>query len=178
MAKYSSEKIRRMISESDNAPNSYIKGEKLEELVRYIFDKVPGVSFYEKNILDQGRTHEIDLAFWNLQIQSQLSFLDPVIIVECKNTGRALGSSRVGWFVRKLQDSGVRYGILVSLSGITGESDSQSNAHSEILDAQKRDGIKILVIKRQELFTLSTTNDLSSLLQRKILKLTLHKIAS
>ena len=175
MARYSKAKIQEMLEESDNAESAYEKGDKLEQLIRYVFDKVPGVSFHEKNILDQNRAHELDLAFWNLQSQSSICFLDPVIIVECKNTGRPLSSNGVGWFVRKLQDRGVRYGVLVSLSGITGQADGLNNAHSEVLSALTRDGIKILLIDRQELLSLSNTDDLVELLKTKILRLTLHK---
>ena len=164
-----------MLQESDTAATVDEKGDKLEQLIRYVFDKVPGVTFYQKNILDQNRAHELDLAFWNLQSQSAICFLDPVIIVECKNTGRPLGGNGVGWFVRKLQDRGVRYGILVSLSGITGQADGHNNAHSEVLSALTRDGIKVLLIDRQELLSLTDTDELVDLLKTKILRLTLYK---
>lgn len=167
-----------MLEESDNAATADEKGDKLEHLIRYIFDKIPGVSFYEKNILDQNRAHELDLAFWNLQSQSSICFLDPVIIIECKNTNRPLSSDGVGWFVRKLQDRGVSYGILVTLSGVTGQTDEVHNAHSEILSALTRDGIKVLLIDRQELLSLSNTDDLVDLLKTKILRMTLHKAIS
>ncbi|MCK4604710.1 MAG: restriction endonuclease [Deltaproteobacteria bacterium] len=175
MARYSAAKIQEMLEESDNAATADEKGDKLEILIRYIFDKVPGVTFYQKNILDRNRTHELDLAFWNLQSQSAICFLDPVIIVECKNTAQPLGGTGVGWFVRKLQDRGISYGILVSLSGITGQADGHSNAHSEVLSALTRDGIKILLIDRQELLSLANTDDLVELLKTKILRLTLYK---
>jgi hypothetical protein len=175
MARYSAAKIQEMLQESDNAATADEKGDKLEQLIRYVFDKVPGVTFYQKNILDQNRAHELDLAFWNLQNQSAICFLDPVIIVECKNTGQPLGAKGVGWFVRKLQDRGIKYGILVSLSGITGQADGCSNAHSEVLSALTRDGIKILLIDRQELLSLTDTDDLVELLKTKILRLTLYK---
>ena len=176
MARYSAKKIRTMLIESDTAATSAAKGAKLEQLIRYIFDKVPGVTFYQKNILDQNRAHELDLAFWNLQNQSDICFLDPVIIVECKNTAAPLGSNGVGWFVRKLQDRGVKYGILVSLSGITGLADGQHNAHSEVLSALTRDGIKVLLIDRAEILSLEDTDQLVELLKKKILKLVLHKV--
>ena len=175
MARYSAAKIQEVLQASDNAATADEKGDKLEQLIRYVFDKVPGVTFYQKNILDQNRAHELDLAFWNLQNQSAICFLDPVIIVECKNTGKPLGGNGVGWFVRKLQDRGITYGILVSLSGITGQADERSNAHSEVLSALTRDGIKILLIDRQELLSLNDTEDLVELLKTKILRLTLYK---
>lgn len=175
MAKYSQNKISEILDESDNAPNSDIKGAKLEELVRYLFDKIPGVSFYTANILDGVRAHELDVIFSNDQRISDLHFLDFIIITECKNTETRISSADVRWFINKLQDRGVKTGILISLSGITGEADGQSNAHSEIINALNRDGTKLLVVKRDDITTFTKTGDLVELLQRKIMKLTIER---
>ena len=81
----------------------------------------------------------------------------------------------MGWFVRKLQDRIATSGILISLSGITGENDGVNNAHSEIINALVRDGIRILVIRRGDIIAFRETNDLVTLLQRKIMKLTIER---
>lgn len=175
MARYSQNTISRLLRESDNAPNSDVKGEKLEELVSYLFDKVPGVSFYAANTLDGVRAHELDVIFSNEQRNTDLYFLDFIIITECKNTANRIGSHDVRWFISKLQDRGVKTGVLISLSGITGEADGQSNAHSEIINALNRDGTKVLVIKRDDILSFSNTGDLVGLLQRKIMKLTIER---
>ncbi len=175
MANYSKPNITRLLNESDIAPNTAVKGAKLEELVRYIFNKVPKVSFYASNVLDGVRAHELDVIFTNDVRNSPLYFLDFTIITECKNTADRTSSAQVGWFVRKLQDRGVSTGILISLSGITGVADGLSNAHSEILDALVRDGIRVLVITRDDILALNKTDDLVALIQRKILKLTIER---
>ncbi|MDD5529163.1 MAG: restriction endonuclease [bacterium] len=175
MAIYSKKIIIKLLNQSDTVGTADEKGAKLEELMCYIFEKIPGVSFIEKNILDTPRAHEIDIAFWNLQNKSDISFLDSVIIIECKNTSTPIGSMDVGWFVRKLQDRGSNHGILVSLSGITGASNGISNAHSEILNALTRDRIKIILITRDEILNLIRTQDLVKLMINKILSLTLHR---
>lgn len=175
MARYSNATIRRFLFESDNAPNSDIKGDKLEQLVKYLFEKIPGVSFYQKNVLDGVRAHELDVVFKNDRRKSDLYFLDFAIITECKNTANRLGSNEVGWFVRKLQDRGVNAGILISLSGITGVADGISNAHSEVLSALTRDGISVLLLNRGEIEGLITTDELVDLLQDKILALTIQR---
>lgn len=175
MARYSQNTINRLLSESDNAASPDIKGAKLEELVKYLFDKVPGVTFYASNILDGVRAHELDVIFANDQRNSDLYFLDFIIITECKNTVNRIGSHDVGWFVRKLQDRGATTGILISLSGITGEADGQSNAHSEIINSLLRDKIRILVIKREDILSFQNTNDMVELLKRKIMKLTIER---
>jgi len=175
MAKYSNNKIRRLLFESDNAPNSDIKGDKLEELVKYLFDKVPGVAFYKKNVLDGVRAHELDVVFKNDKRVSDLHFLDFVIITECKNTGSRLGSMGVRWFIDKLRDRGISTGILISLSGITGIADGRSNAHSEIINAVIRDKVSVLLLTRQEIETLKNTDELVDLLLDRILTLTIER---
>jgi hypothetical protein len=106
---------------------------------------------------------------------SHVGFLDSVLIVECKHAADPVGSAAVGWFVRKLQDRGCRHGILIALNGITGSGDGQSNAHSEVLTALVRDGIKILVLSRAEILGLANTEDLIALLKAKVLRLTLYR---
>jgi hypothetical protein len=174
MASYSRSKIKTLLRQSDNALSPDEKGGKFENLMIYVFSKVPGVSFYGRNIFDDNRAEEIDLAFWNPQNRSELCFLDAVLIVECKNTNQPVGSKDVAWFVTKLRGRGTGCGVLVSLSGITGSSDGPSNAHSEVLDALKS-GIKILLVNRDEILGLSQTQDLVAILQEKMLTLQLRK---
>ena len=61
MARYSQNIITRLLTESDGAPNADVKGAKLEELVKYLFDKVPGVQFYASNT-DAARQEAIAIA--------------------------------------------------------------------------------------------------------------------
>lgn len=175
MARYSNAHIRQLLHESDTAATADLKGDKLEQLVKYLFERVPGVSFFEKNVLDGPRAHELDVVFINDQRTSPLYFLDFAIITECKNTANRLSSDGVGWFVTKLRARGATKGILISLSGITGVADGVSNAHSEVLDALNAHGISVLLLDRQEVENLSNTDELVTQLQRKILRLTLMR---
>ena len=173
MAVYSNARLGDMLAAIDNAATSDAKGAALEELSKYLFEKIPGVKCVAQNVLDEPRAHELDLAFWNDQRRSVLHFLEAVLIVECKATEDPVGSADVGWFVRKLQDRGARDGILVALNGVTG--DGNTSAHSEILSAQLRDGIRILLLTRAEIIALASTDDLSDQLSRKLLRLTLNR---
>ena len=176
MARYSRRKLALFLAKADSESNADRKGAILEDLGRYLFEKVQGISFYAKNILDEDRVHEIDVTFWNAQNVSELGFLEAVVIVECKHTSNPVGSRDVGWFVRKLQDANASFGILIALNGITGASDGRRNAHAEVLRALLRDRIKVLVITRDEILALRSTADLAALLKEKILSLTLRKV--
>lgn len=175
MPKYSQNKIKQLLEKSDNALNSDTKGAILEQLVRYLFSRIPGVTFYAANVLDGVRAHELDVVFSNDTRTSDLYFLDFIIITECKNTAKHVGADAVRWFISKLQDRGVKTGVLISLCGITGEYDNCSHAHSEIINALNRDGIKVLVVKREDILSFIETKDLVILLQKKIMTLTIER---
>lgn len=174
MARYSAARIATLLGACDNAATNAAAGKALEDLLVYLLGKMPGVELYDRNILDDPRAHELDLAFWNPPATSPINFLDSIVIVECKNTGTRVGSHAVGWFVRKLQDHGAHSGVLVALSGITGARSATNNAHHEVLSALTRDRIKILLLSRQEIENLGTTDDLATLLKEKFLALSLR----
>lgn len=174
MARYSKARIRTLLASVDGAPTNDAKGDALEELGKYLLGTVSSVEFRRRNILDALRAHELDLAFWNDQRISLLHFLDAILIVECKASATAVGSDEVGWFVRKLQDRGASHGILIALNGITGDGDK--SAHSEVLGALIRDKIKILLLTRAEILSLTTTDQLADLLKEKETQLTLDRV--
>lgn len=159
--------IKQMLERSDGALTSDLKGDILEELVKTLFAEIPGLSFWGKNVLDIYRAQEFDVVFTNDVRVSELYFMDPLIITECKNTKKPLGSCEVGWFVRKLQDRGMSCGILISLYGITGNADKEMNAHREVIDALTRDKITILILSRAELQNMNGPEDLCKLLKAK-----------
>jgi hypothetical protein len=173
MARYSRARVESMLEQIDSAETADAKGTALEELTKYLFEKISGVDCSDQDILDAPRAHELDLAFWNDQRLSLLYFLDAVLIVECKASETPVGSADVGWFVRKLQDRGAHHGILIALNGVTGEGDT--SAHNEILTALMRDRIKILLLTRAEILVLTNTEQLSEMLKRKLLRLTLKR---
>jgi hypothetical protein len=176
MARISASRIQALLAAIDGAPNTDVKGDKLEELAQYMFAKLRGVDFLQRNILDGARAHELDVAFWNNIPVSSIPFVEALLVVECKAKAAPASSADVGWFIRKLQDRGLRIGILVALAGITGASDGQSNAHSEVLNAMVRDGIRVLVLSRSELEAMTSTEELADVLKRKYLRLTLDRV--
>lgn len=173
MPHYDQQYVQQLLLNVDVAPNADAKGDVLEALTRYIFERFDGVVCEGQNILEGPRAQELDLALWNDSRISELHFLEALLIVECKASVSPVSSADVGWFVRKLQDHGARYGILVALNGITGE--GTSHAHSEVLNAVIRDKVRILLLTRDEIIRCHSTTDLANLLKDKLLKLVLEK---
>ncbi len=78
LTQYSQSKIRSYFDISDAAPNDAggrtLKGRTLEDLIYYIFERVPGIPIIERNLQNAFQTEEIDLAFWNEKTVKGLIF--------------------------------------------------------------------------------------------------------
>lgn len=173
---YSREEIRTHFSRIDHATTSNEKGDTLERFIKFFFENVPGITFYANDFLDYDRTREIDLAFKNKSsTRGGMHFLEPAIIIECKNTVEAIGSLGVGDFARKIRGSGQKIGILISLNGITGDPILMTNAYGVIRDEFIRDQTRILILNREEIESIRDTKQLVEILERKYYELGLKK---
>jgi hypothetical protein len=143
------------------------KGRALEDLICYVFQKVPGITVTRRNTMNAFETEEIDVAFWNERNRTGFYFLPHLIVVECKNWSHPIGSEEVSYFSQKLQNRGLDYGILVAVNGVTGSDEDLTRAHYEIAMALSR-GIRIIVITREEIASLSDTVALVKLLKEKL----------
>ena len=78
LPRYSRRKIGNYFNISDQATNDAtgrtIRGKALEDLIYYIFEKVPEIPFIERNQQNSFQTEEIDLAFWNEKTINGLHF--------------------------------------------------------------------------------------------------------
>lgn len=177
MARYSQNTIINMLAQSDNAPTADAKGALFEDLILYLFNRVPGVDLYKRNVFNHSRAQEVDIAFWNKKQQNGFYFLHTMILTECKNLSRPVGSRDVSWFKEKIKSRGLEHGVMMATSGITGDPQELTNAHSIIIQALS-DRIKILMINRTELLLLRNTYDLIRLLQGKLGELVLKQIVT
>lgn len=175
MVKYSTTKIASYLSTIDECATSNDRGDALENFIQYLFSKIPGVQFYAKDFFDSDRSKEIDLAFVNKPNPKGFHYLESTIIVECKNTKRRISSPSVGEFVRKVNNCGQKYGILVSLNGITGSAKTNSNAYSIIKDAFIEQKIQILLLNRAEIESIHSSVDVVKILLNKSLALRFRK---
>ncbi|MGG3926526.1 restriction endonuclease [Metabacillus fastidiosus] len=166
MSRLSNKRIKAFFKAGDLAATTTEKGTALEDLTCYIFEKVSGITVTARNELNIFDTEEIDVAFWNDKLHDGLHFLPHIILVECKNWSNAVGSSEVSWFDKKLENHGQNFGILIAANGITGNSVDKNRAHQIIRDAlkQKRE---IIVITRQEIERLTSTNQIVHMIKEK-----------
>ena len=167
MARISQRRIQHFLLLSDIAQTTAEKGRALEDLICYMFEKIPGINVTSRNILNQFQSEEIDVAFWNERHPNGLYFLPDIILVECKNWSHPLSSEEVSWFVGKLQRRGQSFGILVAANGITGNATAKTAAH-DIISGALADGRRIVVITRQEIESVNITAQIVNLIKKKL----------
>lgn len=170
MARISQKRIQDCFTAADNAETTADKGRFLEDMICYIFERIPGIDVTRRNTLNQFHSEEIDIAFWNKPTPTGLYFLQNIILVECKNWSQPLGSTEVGWFDNKLRRRAQPFGILVAANGITGDAANKTAAH-DVIGAALAEGRQLVVITRQEIERLTLSTELVELIQTKLCEL-------
>ncbi|OFZ61347.1 MAG: hypothetical protein A3D92_11525 [Bacteroidetes bacterium RIFCSPHIGHO2_02_FULL_44_7] len=170
MAKVSCQRILHFLNLCENAQTTTERGRALEELICYVFPKIPGISIKRRNKLNVFKTEEIDVAFWNDKVPRGLSFLPNIILVECKNWLKPVSSMEVNWFDTKLKNRGLTFGILIAANGITGSPHEQTSAHNIIANAL-REQRQIVVLTRQEIEIITDTVQIIELFKEKLCEL-------
>jgi len=146
-----------------NGATTAAQGRALEDLICYVFGLVPGITITHRNEMNIFDTEEIDVALFNEGIVS----LPNVILVEAKNWSERVSSIEVAWFLTKLHNRGLDFGILVTTRGITGNAQDLTAAHAIVATAlaQKR---RLVVITTDELLALADTDELVKLIKTKL----------
>jgi hypothetical protein len=120
MPAYDKTVIQGLLAAADGSATNDAKGKAFEDLACYLFGQIPGVSITERNPLNAFATEEIDIALWNEQDPAGLKSFNAVILVECKFWSKPVGSEHVGWFLKKIENRGLDFGLLLAMSGVTG----------------------------------------------------------
>jgi hypothetical protein len=155
--------VQAFVDAGVNAATTAVQGRALEDLICYLFDLVPGITITHRNAMNVFANEEIDVALFNEGIVS----LPNIILVEAKNWSNRVGSIEVAWFLTKLHNRGLDFGILVTTLGITGNADDLNAAHHTVAVAlaQKR---RLIVITTDELLALTDTDQLLHLIKTKL----------
>jgi hypothetical protein len=158
----------------DIAPNAHEKGKALEDLLAYVFEKYPGVKLIERNAHVANGSEEIDLIFWNDRLSNGLSFLPNILMFECKNWANPVNSAAVVYFINKIRTRHLEYGFLIAANGITGDQQDLNASQQHLHNALIGDNVKIVVLDRQELCGIRSTQHLTALVQQKIAQIILR----
>jgi hypothetical protein len=155
--------VQAFVTAGLNAATMAEQGRALEDLICYLFDLVPGITITHRDAKNVFANEEVDVALFNEGIVS----LPNIILVEAKNWSNRVGSIEVAWFLTKLQNRGLDFGILVTTLGITGNAGDLNAAHSTVAAAlaQKR---RVIVMTTDELLALTETDELLHLIKTKL----------
>ncbi len=170
MARLSSRRIFDLLQISRDGSSTAEQGRSLENLVCYVFGKIPGVTITHRNQLNVFNSEEIDVALWNEKRARILDFLPNVILVEAKNWSNPVGSSEVSWFDNKLRERGLGFGILVAVQGITGNAQDRTSSH-QIIAGALREHRRIVVIRGDDLASLQESNELIQIIKLRLCEL-------
>jgi predicted helicase len=159
--------VQAFIDTGVNAQTTTERGRALEDLICYVFGLVPGIAVTHRNEMNVFDTEEVDVALWNDGTDDGFHALPNLILVECKNWSNAVGSGEVAWFMTKLKNRGLDFGILISPHGITGNAQDLTAAHHVVAVelAEKR---RLLLITTQELMAVADTGELALLIKKKL----------
>jgi len=162
--------INKYLRRAAAATTTREQGQALEDMVCYLFGKIPGVSVRKRNPLNVFRTQEIDVAVWNDKSLKGLPFLPNIILIECKNWSNPVSSAEIAWFLTKLRSRGLVFGILIAYDGITGDPADLTCAHSIIADAL-REQRNIVVVTKDEIASLRDSSQIVMLMKEKLCEL-------
>lgn len=173
MIPYDTKKVEKIIKESEKSSKTYEKGKAFEDLACYLFETIPGVQIAKRNAMNQYNTEEVDVSIWNDKAVEGLHFINNLFLVECKNWSKPVESVDVNWFATKVEDRGLDFGILLATNGITKENGELKRAQN-ILTGYLRKHIQIIVIDKDEILNLKTTDDMVFLIKNKICELVVN----
>jgi len=170
----SNRRVHQAFAEGDVAPSPHAKGQALENLLAYVFEKFPGVRLIERNTHVVAGSEEIDLIFWNDRAPNGLPFLPNIMMFECKNWSHPVGSAAVVYFINKIRQRHLDFGFLIAANGVTGDENDLGAAQQHLHNALIGDNVKIVLINRQELCNQRSTQQLKALIQQKIARIILR----
>lgn len=143
MTRYDTARLAALVSALSTAGSTTGRGRRLQELISFLIEPLPGVEITAENIFNIGRTEEKDLWLQHAREAAGMPFDDREFPVECKNEKDKTGPEGIAWFAEKIRNSGGRDGLLFTVAGLSG--DFQSGGHEEIRNQLKK-GTRIVVI--------------------------------
>ena len=174
MPVYSRRKISNHFKQADAARTHDAKGKIFEDLIEYLFAKIPGVPQIRRNATSIFRSEELDLVVWNDKHPKGLVSLNTWIPIECKTSGNPVSSHELQVFIAKIERRSLDFGILIAWNGITGDGRALTAAHDHASTALIK-GIRVIVLTRVDIERLSSTEDLVHLIRTRLCDLIIKR---
>jgi len=154
------------------------KGVSLEALSGYIFNCIDGIEVRETNV--NGPAEEVDLLLWNAKRESVFEPWDNLISVECKNWSRPAGAHLIDNFATKIRLKHLSTGIFIAANGVTGDFVNGNNENRgavyRLHEHLTRDGVRIVVIRFEDLEQIGRIEDFVELVKDRYCKIYMHRV--
>jgi hypothetical protein len=147
-------------------PTGILRGTALEDLVADMFAAVPGISIADRNVLSGQGDAELDLVLTNAPTDGGLEAFGRDILVECKSSQDPLSSRDLNHFATQAKLRDLRWSIVISLAGLTGDEEDLRAAQQVIRD-NATSGCGILLIVEHELRAIRSAAHLVNIVERK-----------
>lgn len=142
-------------------------GSLLEDLTDTLFCAVPGVRRYAQDRISASGNEEVDLVYSNTQEPDGLTYFGSDLVVECKSQGDPVSAHDVNWFATKLRRRQQNQGVLIALSGVSGQRGRYSRAGEAEIGECAREGQHIVVLVADEIAGLQSGEHLAAILDFK-----------
>jgi hypothetical protein len=164
-----------LLASVDAAMTTTDKGDRFEELCNYLFENLSGVSIEGRDSVTA--SEEIDIVLWNAQLEEVLRPFDNTILVECKNWSVPVGAPAFDSFISKIRRRTLKTGIFIAANGVTGDflNSNAGNGAIDIIKSALAEGIRVIIINRNDLDSITTLDDFRNLIKKRYCGLFLHK---
>jgi hypothetical protein len=150
----------------DGLPPGNPRGKALEMLVCDMFSSLPGVEVAARNVQSGSGDAEFDVLLLNEQRDDGLPGFDRDVLIECKSSETPLASRDVTHFVEQAKLRHLRWSIIVSLAGLTGDVEDARAAH-RVVERAAEHNTWVMLFVRSELLAIRSAEHLAAVIQRK-----------
>lgn len=113
---------------------------------------------------------DIEIIFWNEQKSDGFYFLPNIIPIGAHRWLEKLESEHISWFMNRLKERGLSFGVLIAMNGLAEDDEEQSSVRQQISSALN-DERQIVILKGKDFEKINSTEQLVTLVKEKLCEL-------
>ena len=142
----------------------------LEELLCNLFEKIPGLSITKRNEDRKFDGKDIDIIVWNDQKSAGFYFLPNILSIGAHRWLEKIEKEHVSWFINRLKERGLSFGILVAMNGLAEDEEERSLVRQQISSALN-DERQIVILGGKDFEKINSTEQIVTLVKEKLCEL-------
>jgi hypothetical protein len=156
----------------DENNSANVKGKLLEDVIKGIFELVPGLGIAGSRVTNE--IQEIDIMVRNFNKTDVWADFGSVFFVECKNwfKGSKPGADKIRDFKGKLDNKNLKTGFFVAPNGIAeGKGGNKVHGINGQIDKYFQNGTTIIVLKDEDICDILNCRDVTEKINDKFMEL-------